>query len=211
MLDPRGRMEKRLGHGTPAVGVAADQKTADRLGRRRAAGLAGEDHVRAHCLEAGGEQPGLGGLAAALPALKADEAGKMLRCLSVFRHRPRPYLLSAAGSRLSVTLRPVPQRSCLKAAPMRPKPVISSMVAPATTSTSTSSRPGMVTTTVPTRWPSLMGAEMGLSYTSLAIMFCRADRSMAIFTSPATIKGTRSGAPSQTASSSIICPLSNSL
>mmetsp|Transcript_5225 Transcript_5225/g.19536 ORF Transcript_5225/g.19536 Transcript_5225/m.19536 type:complete len:265 (+) Transcript_5225:99-893(+) len=66
--------------------VAGLVHVAQRLGQRRATGLAAELHVGTLCTEPIGHGPDMGGLAGTVDALEADESS---------RHLPRMYLLTA--------------------------------------------------------------------------------------------------------------------
>ena len=73
MIVTRRGEQEGLCLGAELLGDARQQNVADDLGARRAARFAREHHVDAGGLEALGERLGVGGLAAALPALEGDE------------------------------------------------------------------------------------------------------------------------------------------
>ena len=76
VLVARSGEQQGLGQRRPAVGGTGDQEVADLLGARRAAGLAGQQHLAAVRGEAVAQQAGLRALARPLPAFKGDEESR---------------------------------------------------------------------------------------------------------------------------------------
>src|SRR5262249_52802997 len=73
MIGARGIVQERLGDRRPAIGIARDQKLADALCTRSAAGLAGLDDIDATLPQPACEQLDLRRLAGALPAFQRNE------------------------------------------------------------------------------------------------------------------------------------------
>ena len=74
MVAPRGIKQQRLAGSVPAIGFAVEQQLADRLGARRAAGLARRLRGKAGALERLDEEPHLGRFPSPLPAFDGDES-----------------------------------------------------------------------------------------------------------------------------------------
>src|SRR6185437_4859433 len=106
MVGAGGGEHERLSGRAEIGRKAGKDRLSERLGARRAAGLAGADHGKTECGETLLEPPRLDRLAGALPALEGDEAAPRLRHGPSRRHR------AASLRRQSCRTKPTAGPSC---------------------------------------------------------------------------------------------------
>ena len=108
MVGARDREHQGFGKGTELPDAAREQRLADLLGGRRAAGLARGEHLAAGARQPVGENAGLGRLAGALAAFECDESaglgGFALHCISGYNSQPKARTSNESNPRMAKLL-----------------------------------------------------------------------------------------------------------